>query len=90
MRKNARVLNAFILSILLLGILVFVIKLNILPLKFIPIDQQYNDNINHQINELSLMEPLSIAKELFTINTVYGLGIGGIGASFAVNKHLKV
>jgi len=52
MRKNARVLNAFILSILLLGILVFVIKLNILPLKFIPIDQQYNDNINHQINEL--------------------------------------
>jgi len=47
-------------------------------------------NLNHQINELSLMEPLSIAKELFTINTVYGLGIGGIGASFAVNKHLKV
>ncbi len=47
-------------------------------------------NLNHQINEIHLMEPLEIAKELFAINTVYGLVIGGIGASFAVNKHLKV
>ncbi len=47
-------------------------------------------NLNHTINEISLMEPLEIAKELFVINSCYGFIIGGIGASFAVNKHLKV
>lgn len=47
-------------------------------------------NLNHQINEITLMEPLDIAKDLFSTNIIYGLVIGGIGASFAVNKHLKV
>ncbi len=52
MRKNARVLNAFILSILLIGIIVFVVKMNILPLKYIPIDREYNDSVDSQIEEL--------------------------------------
>lgn len=47
-------------------------------------------NLNHVINFISLMEPIAIAKDLFLSNIIYGLVIGGIGASFAVNKHLKV
>lgn len=45
----------------------------------------------HEIIEgIYLLTPLVIFHELLLMNTVYGILIGGIGAAFAVNKHLKV
>ena len=47
-------------------------------------------NFNNVIAQISLMEPYDVAKSLLVTNLAYGLAIGGIGAFFAVNKHLKV
>lgn len=47
-------------------------------------------NFNNVIAQISLMEPYDVAKSLLVTNLAYGLAIGGVGAFFAVNKHLKV
>jgi len=45
----------------------------------------------HQVmNGIYLIKPLNIFYQLFLINSAYGICIGGLGAGFAVNKHLKV
>lgn len=47
-------------------------------------------NFDSTVAQISLMEPYSVAKNLFATNIAYGFAIGGIGAFAAVNKHLKV
>ncbi len=47
-------------------------------------------NFNEVLDGIYLIQPLLIFYELLIVNCVYGILIGGIGASLAVNKHVKV
>lgn len=47
-------------------------------------------NFNQVLEGIYLLRPGIVLYELLAINLVYGILIGGLGASFAVSKHLKV
>lgn len=49
----------------------------------------YN-NFNQVLEGIYLLRPGLMLMELLIINSVYGILIGGLGAAFAVSKHLKV
>lgn len=46
--------------------------------------------LDNVINGMHLMKISDIAKSLFLSNSLFGLIVGGLGASFAVGKYLKV
>lgn len=47
-------------------------------------------NFNQVLEGIYLLEPGLVCIELVLINLFYGILIGGLGAAFAVSKHLKV
>lgn len=83
---NGFVRTPFVIEGLIIGVLGAVISSAFLSYGY---DLLFG-NFNNTIAQISLMDPQSIAKSLFLTNTAYGFAIGGIGAFFAVNKHLKV
>ena len=42
------------------------------------------------MNSISFMNVGEVARSLLVSNSVFGLLVGGLGASFAVGKYLKV
>ncbi len=47
-------------------------------------------NFNQVLEGIYLLRPVLVLSELLIINLIYGVLIGGLGAAFAVSKHLKV
>ena len=47
-------------------------------------------NFNQVLEGIYLLGPGVVFSELLITNLIYGILIGGLGASFAVSKHLKV
>lgn len=47
-------------------------------------------NFNQVLEGIYLLPPMSVFCDLLVMNLIYGILIGGLGAFFAVSKHLKV
>lgn len=76
----------FILEGIVIGILGAVVSAGLLVYVYYLLFGTF-DNV---INGMHLMKISDVAKSLFVSNSVFGFLVGGLGASFAVGKYLKV
>ena len=80
----------FILEGLIIGLFGSLLACGILIYAYFVLFGNFHTALNGLMNSISFMNVGEVARSLLVSNSVFGLLVGGLGASFAVGKYLKV